>query len=376
MNPLRGRIPRYGMRILFYLGHPAHFHLFKFAIKQLKENGYTIEVAIKTKDILEDLLANEKLDYVNILPEGRKDNKLFILLGLLRRTWRLSKFVFRNRVDMLVGSEPSLAHVGKLFGIPSLIFVEDDTDVIPYFARSTYPLTNDIVSPESCDLGRWTHKKISYKGYQKLAYLHPNTFHPNGKSFNNINGNGRKTFLIRTAKLAAHHDFGINGINKEILSKLINLLSCAGDVYISSEQELDQEFQDYQIDIDISDMHHFLAHCDMLIGDSQSMAVEAAMLGIPSIRFSDFAGKIGVLEELENRYGLTYGLKTSEPQNMFAKVEDLLTIPNLKEEWQERRKRMLSDKIDVTAFIVWLIENYPESKRIMRENPDYQSRFK
>jgi len=37
---------------------------------------------------------------------------------------------------------------------------------------------------------------------------------------------------------------------------------------------------------------------------------------------------------------------------------------------------MLEDKIDVTAFLVWFVENYPESFSIMRENPDYQAGFK
>ena len=37
---------------------------------------------------------------------------------------------------------------------------------------------------------------------------------------------------------------------------------------------------------------------------------------------------------------------------------------------------MLSDKIDVTAFMVWFVENYPDSVKIMKDNPDYQLRFK
>jgi hypothetical protein len=37
---------------------------------------------------------------------------------------------------------------------------------------------------------------------------------------------------------------------------------------------------------------------------------------------------------------------------------------------------MLTDKIDVTAFMVWFIENYPESARIVERNPAYQFRFK
>jgi hypothetical protein len=37
---------------------------------------------------------------------------------------------------------------------------------------------------------------------------------------------------------------------------------------------------------------------------------------------------------------------------------------------------MLRDKIDVTAFMVWFIENYPDSVNIMKENPEYQDRFR
>ena len=43
----------------------------------------------------------------------------------------------------------------------------------------------------------------------------------------------------------------------------------------------------------------------MYIGDSQSMAIEAALLGTPGIRFNDFNNKIGHLNELKNVYKLS-----------------------------------------------------------------------
>ena len=100
------------------------------------------------------------------------------------------------------------------------------------------------------------------------------------------------------------------------------------------------------------------------------------MLGVPSIRFSDLAGKIGVLEELEHKYELTYGIKTNNPKGLFLKLDELISIKNCREIFEERRQTMLRDSIDVTAFFVWLIENYPESVGIMKENPDYQYRFR
>jgi predicted glycosyltransferase len=114
----------------------------------------------------------------------------------------------------------------------------------------------------------------------------------------------------------------------------------------------------------------------MLIGDSQTMTSEAAVLGTPAIRCNTFVRRISYLEEEEFKYNLTYGFLPTDSEAMFGKIEELLAMSNLKQEWQRRREIMLANKIDVTAFFVWFIENYPESTKIMRENPDYQYKFK
>jgi uncharacterized protein len=114
----------------------------------------------------------------------------------------------------------------------------------------------------------------------------------------------------------------------------------------------------------------------MLIGDSQTMTSEAAVLGTPAIRCNTFVGRISYLEEEEHTYNLTYGFLPTNSDAMFVKINELLAMPGLKAVWQKRRQKMLKDKIDVTAFYVWFIENYPESERVMREKPEWQYRFK
>ena len=139
-------------------------------------------------------------------------------------------------------------------------------------------------------------------------------------------------------------------------------------VYITSESNLDESLLPYRLKIHYKDIHHVLAFSGLLISDSQSMSVEAAMLGTPSVRFNDFAGRISVLEELEQKYNLTFAFPSKEPQKLCEKVENLLSTPNLRELFQQRRQIMLSEKIDVTAFFTWFIENYPESQKMMKEN--------
>jgi predicted choloylglycine hydrolase len=61
---------------------------------------------------------------------------------------------------------------------------------------------------------------------------------------------------------------------------------------------------------------------------------------------------------------------------MMKKIGELLAEKNLKAIWQNKRNAFLLDKIDVTAFFDWFIENYPQSIEIMKNNPDYQLRYK
>ncbi|MBK7853743.1 MAG: hypothetical protein IPJ79_01455 [Bacteroidetes bacterium] len=68
----------------------------------------------------------------------------------------------------------------------------------------------------------------------------------------------------------------------------------------------------------------YFAH--MYIGDSQTMAAEAAVLGTPSIRYNDFVGEISYLEELEHLYQLTFGFKTNNRQGMIDKITELALI--------------------------------------------------
>jgi uncharacterized protein len=358
------------MRLLFYFGHPAQYHFLRNTFIKLRAKGHTIVLVIKTKDVLEKLLQENNEVYFNLLPEGRKQSKIDILVGLIKRDSRLWRFVRNKKIDLFVGTDPSLAHIGRLLHIPVLTVLEDDFEIVPSLAKLTFPFTSYIITPSIVRVGKFANKKIGYNGYMKLAYLHPKYYSPE------IINISRPYFLLRLSQLNAHHDIGISGISDSIVDRLIKILTNKGRVLISSEKPLKSKYQSYQLNIQPSKIHHYLANAEMLISDSQSMSMEAAMLGIPSIRFSDFAGRISVLEELEKTYSLTFGIKTTFPEEFFSKINELLSIPNLPQEFQKRRQKMLSEKIDVTAFMVWLIENYPESARIMKENPDYQYNFK
>lgn len=364
------------MKIIVYLGHPAQFHFNKNIIHALHQDGHQVKILLKTKDVLEQLVQQSGFEYENIQERSRRNNKFSILLASLSRTIRVWKIARKYHPDILMGTDASIAQAGFLLNRPTLTTLEDDFDVIRKLAKLTYPFTSYIVAPEVCSVGPWETKKIPYNGYMKLAYLYPTRFTPS-KDIVRKYIQADKYCLIRLAQLTAHHDIGIKGLRVDLVKSIIKLIEQKGyTVYISSEADLEKDISPYKLEIKQSDIHHVLASATLLISDSQSMSVEAAMLGVPSVRFSDFAGRINVLEELEHNYQLTFGIPTQQPEKLKACIGELLSNKDINKLFQQRRERMLSDKIDVTAFIVWFIENYPESAKIMKENPEYQYRFK
>lgn len=348
-------------KIIVYLGHPAHFHLLKYTLKKLSASGIAFRILIKKKDVLEKLCQQAGLEYTNIQSFERSNNKISIAGALLLRDFQLTNTAREFKPDLLIGTSTELTHVGKLLGIPSIILNEDDHDVIPLFSKLGFPFTTHILSPVSCNLGKWEKKGIKYHGYHKLAYLHPAYFKPDQNLIADSVDLSKPYYLLRFAKLTAHHDKGKRGITTEIAEKLISILSKYGNVYITSERSLEPQLENYRLKINPLHIHHVMNYADLYIGDSQSMAVESAMLGIPGIRFNDFVGKIGVLNELENTYKLTTGIPASNPDKLFAEVQKFLKDSSLKHKFIQRRKLLLKTKIDVTAFITWFIENYPHS---------------
>lgn len=347
-------------KVLFFLNHPAHFHLFKNIITRLKADGVTVIIYIVTKDVLEDLLKAERWDYVNLFPRGRRSKRLpkvistalYMVLTQIKLVWML----LFDRMDLMVGSERTITHAGIILFIPTLYVNEDDTISIDNYL--TYPFATKVIVPECCDRDKWARKKLTYNGNHELAYLHPELFTPDESVVRAFNPDMKRYFILRLVSLTASHDVGKKGITDDFARELIQILGVHGRVYITSERELSAEFEAYRLQIDPSDMHHALAFADIFIGDSLSMAMEACVLGTPSLRLNDFVGIISVLNEMDDDYQLSFGFKSNQKQELIDKLKELIATKDLKSEWQKRRQRLLGDKDDVVDYFVKTIKEF------------------
>jgi uncharacterized protein len=342
------------MRYICYMHHPAHFHFLKNVIQTLEKNGDEVRIICQKKDVLTKLLENDGFQYKNFLPKGRMDNKLGMLYSLIRQDFLMLKECLSYKPELMFGCSGEICHIGKLLRIPSYYFNEDDIEVVPLLKYLVYPFATKIVAPQVCNTGKWKDKTITYNGNHELAYLHPKVFSANRSIKSKYIKSNRPYVIIRFAKLKAHHDKNVRGIDFELAEELIEIIKKDHDIYITSEIKLPENIEKYRLLIDPIDLHHVMAYARLYVGDSQTMAAESGVLGVPFIRYNDFVGRIGYLKELEDDYNLGYGIKPDQPELLIKTVKRVLNEDaNI---YVARKNKFIKDKVNVAECFYEIIQ--------------------
>ncbi|MEN6379633.1 MAG: DUF354 domain-containing protein [Methanofastidiosum sp.] len=335
-------------KILFDIGHPADVHFFKNLVWEMEKRGHEILITARKKESTFQLLDYYGFDFIDI---GINKKGLFKkAIGLAQTDYKLYRISKKLKPDVLVGfASPYITHVAKMIGKKSILF--NDTEHAKLNNRLSIPYSDYFLTPSSF-MGDYGEKHIKFNGYKELAYLHPNWFKEEKNVLKELDIGKKEHFsLVRVVSWEASHDVGYKGISKKELSKLINILEEHGRVLLSSEAN-DNSFEDYQIKVHPAKIHTLMNHSSVYVGEGATMATEAAVLGKPSIYISPLVGTMGNFIELEN-YGLLFSYKTI--QESFTKIQDILSS-DYKKEWEQKKQKLLQEKIDVTSFMIDFFE--------------------
>ncbi len=346
------------MKVLFHIGHPAHVHVFKHVIFSLISEGHEIEIVARKKEVSLDLLNSYGLPYRVI--DYHSSSSVGKLTDLVRTDASMYRIVREKKPDLMICiGLPSITHVGKLLGIPS-VYITDTEDA--GLANSAAAPFATIICTPSCFLKNFGKKHIRFNGYKELAYLHPNYFKPDPFLLRDYHIDG-PFIILRSISWKAHHDVGLSGIRD--MKGLIGRLEKYGQVFITSEKELPGEYDTYRISVPPEKIHSLLYYSSLYIGEGGTMAAEAAVLGTPAIHIERNAQGVatgnfsGNFLELRDRYGLLYFFASQD--EALDKAVTLLNNPGLKEDWQKKRENLMREKTDVTAWMKEFITRYPES---------------
>ncbi|WP_191965921.1 MULTISPECIES: hypothetical protein [Haloferax] len=346
------------MRVLFDINHPAQVHLFKNAIRELKERGHTVHVTSREKEMTTTLLDEYGIDHTPLSSEWNRFGPASLVGEWGIREVRMLQYARRFDPDVIVSRlNPSVVHVSTLLGCRNLIY--QDTKLKPETLERVYhavtcPFVDKICVPPDFSIPVPEEKQVSV-GFQELSYLHPNWFTPDPESLREYGVDPENPyFVLRFAGWQAFHDVGNTGLSVEGKRELVSYLAEHGDVYITSEAPLPPEFEQYKLTVPPHMIHDLLYYATLYVGDSETMPTEAALLGTPAIRVNSMVGKgdISNFLTLED-YGLMFSF--ADEDSVFEKVEELLTESNASD-WEEKRDTLLSEQGDVTASMLELVE--------------------
>lgn len=353
--------------LLIDINHPAHVHLFRHFIQEMKSRGHRVVVTAKNVDSITSLLKLYHIDYIDT---GRKkDHILQKYLYEFVHLLKVLAIVVRRRIDVGIGVSMVLPIVSKLTPMVTFALDDDDLAATPIFGRFT-SYADVILNPDALAHENRGSGQICHPSYHELAYLHPNRFRPDAGVLREIGlSPGEPFFVLRFNAFKAHHDAGVHGLSTEQKVEIVDFLKSFGRIFITTERTIEPALKAYQVPVSPDKIHSLLYYATLFVGDSQTMTTEAALLGTPAVKLNSFAGRLSIPNEIENKYRLCYSFQPHNVEAMFCKIQELVLNPDIKAEWQTRRNAMLRDKVDLTSFLVALVTDSPAAGPEINASP-------
>lgn len=350
------------MKVLIDIGHPAHVHYFKYTIEKLKDNGYTVIVVAREKEITFDLLKAYNIPYIS---RGKGKHTLAgKFFYLFYGTWRILQAAYKNKTDCFLSfASPYNALATLFYRKPNITF--DDTEHNVFNHRIYIPFSDVILTPEYFKKS-FGKNHFRFRGTMDSAYLHPAYFKAKDVEFPERTEklSGKKKVILRIVSWSASHDINQHGFSSGDISELIEKISVYADVYISSEIPIPDHLSKYSLSIKPEEIHNYMHKADLFIGESGSMATEAAYLGTHSIVFNSASHEFGVFDWFSEYK--TFHVADDYNDVLTTSVE-LLKQDVLKSESKSEAELIIRNSVCLTDFIFWLISNYPGSINKLRD---------
>ena len=339
------------MRYLFVTNTPAHAHLFRHAASRLDAAGHEVLVVARDYGCTVDLL--EYFEVPHVVANRAEMSQLSVLTDIPNHLLSRYREARRFDPDVIFGMGVDAALVGAALRTPVVLVVDSEPDGLDHAISKR--LSRVLLTPHAFgkDLGP---RQYRFRGFKECAYLHPDVFEPDPSVREELGLEPDEPFaILRFNAWGAHHDVSQKGITPEQRRELIEKLADHVTVLVSDEafegESFDLEGRARPFDVHPARMHDALAEASLLVADTQTMVTEAALMGTPAIRSNSFVGDddMGNFQELEE-VGLIYNER--EFDRVLEKALEIVSDPDVGEEWMRRRDAYMADQVNLTDLLV------------------------
>lgn len=316
-----------------------------------------MEVLARQKEVALQLLQAYAIPYEVV---GRsRPTLLWKGIGLFLDDLRVLRVARRKGIEFMLSTGiPGSAHASRVLGVPHVALI--DTEIAVLGRLLAEPFSDAVCTPQ-CFRGEVrSGRHIRINGYLELMYLRPNYFRPDASVLDQVGlSPGERYAIVRFSSSDSSHDLGYarNAVGSdEDRCELVKGLSKSYRVFVVTETVLPQSLKSCRLNLPPERFHDLLAFADLYVGEGATTASEAGVLGVPWIYLSK--SRRGYLDDQEERYGT--GRTVNSLKEVLPVVESLVAIP--RSEWARRRELLLETTVDVTRFVVDLVDGWPESR--------------
>ena len=337
------------MRYLIFANTPAHVHLYKHVVEELRGRGHDVLVLGRDYGCTVELL--EWYDLPHEVYGYCATAKGSLFARLPAHYARALYHVRRFDPDLIFGMGGYAAHTATLTRTPSVLVLDSESTGLDH-AVST-PLARAVLTPDTFlkELGENHHV---FPGFKECSYLHPEVYERGASIRDSLGVDADEPYaIVRLNAFGSHHDVGEGGIDEADCRELIDSLAERATVFVSDEgRDVDLARTPAEpFSLHPALLHDALADAELLVADTQTMVTEAALLGTPAIRSNSFVGDddMGNFLELEDE-GLIFNLASFG--EVLEQSEMLLDADGVAAEWERRRDAYLSEKCNLTSLLV------------------------
>lgn len=331
------------MKILISIGHPAQFNFYKNAIIELAKN-HQVLVSYLKRGKLPVIIEKELRGLKNIQKKamgkhrGTKANILFEvnLLGAIR----IAADVYKFKPDVVL-SNGYIAKVGaKLLRIPTCAF-HDDPELGKFRLKLISFFSDKLYLPFYPE----KNKIKSMNALKEWAYLSPKYFHPNKNALDAYKLKPKKYVFAREV---SNGTFNYAGQEKGLIESLSQTFPKNVPIVLSLEDKRYKHLYPKAwkiLEEPVSDIHSLIFYAKALISSGDSMAREAAQLGVPSIY-------CGFRTMHANNIMIDKGVLFHKQKQEAIDVLENVLNENISVDQEKFREALFCDWDDITELII------------------------
>ena len=342
------------MVVLIDIGHTPQLNFYKQLIIQLAALGNQVYVAVLKRGRLPKIAQHElgEIENVIVVPIGRhRMNKISAILeSNVLRLIQLAVWSINKHIDIVISNGAIANIVGWLHRIPCYAFGDDPQtwDYRPklFFCNQSNYCIYESDKPLS-------PKAIILRCTKEWAYLAPKYFTPNPQVLEKYGVRPKEYVFLRevsvgTVNYAGQASGAILGIQ--------DLIPKDKKVLFSLEEKDKRHLYPKDwilLQEPIEDIHSLIYYSAGLVSSGDSMAREAALLGVP-------AYYLGIRYDMPANAAAAKvaNLQNQKTANFATWVKSLSITPEEAEQQQIALRQHIDEEfIDINAYMMELVEN-------------------